>query len=62
MAVAVTLAMPEILVTAVVAESVALAPVVGAVNVTVAPATGLPLTSTTKAVSGVVKAEPTGEL
>lgn len=58
-AVTVTVAMPEELVVAVVAERVALAPLEGAAYVTVAPETGLPLWSTTSVDSAVVKTVPT---
>src|SRR5580698_5996086 len=62
LAVAVTVAMPEELVVAVAAESVALAPLAGAEYVTVAPETGLPLWSTTSVDNAAVKAVPTNVL
>jgi len=55
-AVAVTLATPEAFVTAVVAESAALAPVVAAANVTMAPLTGFPDRSFMVAWSELAKA------
>ena len=58
LAVAVTVATPEALVTAVAFDKVALAPEEGAVKVTVAPLTRFPLVSFTVAWSGVVKAPP----
>ena len=54
--VAVMLARPLASVTAVVAESVALAPLAGAVKVTVTPLTGLPSASATATTSGRAKA------
>ena len=59
MAVAVAVATPLAPVVAVAGVMVALAPVAGAVKFTDAPATGLPFASETRAVSGVVKVEPT---
>jgi hypothetical protein len=59
LAVAVMLAMPEALVVAVGLDNVALAPVEGAVNVTVTPLTGFPAASFTVACSAVGKATPT---
>ena len=58
LAVAVTLAIPEALVTAVAAESAALAPVTGPAKVTVTPLTGLFPASRTVTRRGVVKAVP----
>ena len=58
LAVAVTLAIPEALVTAVAAESAALAPVAGPAKVTVTPLTGLFPASRTVTRRGVVKAVP----
>ena len=58
LAVAVTVAIPEELVGAAVAESVALAPLAGAEYVTVVPETGLPLWSTTSVDNAVVKLVP----
>jgi hypothetical protein len=52
----VTLATPEALVTAVVAESEALAPLFAAANVTIAPLTGFPDRSLTVACSALAKA------
>jgi len=58
LAVAVTVAIPDAFVVAEVEESVALAPVAGAVYVTVAPETGAPAASTTSVESAVVNAVP----
>jgi hypothetical protein len=59
LAVAVTLARPEALVTAVVLDNVALAPLAGAANVTVAPDTGVPAASFTRACKALPNAVPT---
>ena len=59
---AVTLAMPEALVSAVAAERFAEAPVAGTTKTTVAPVTGLPEASLTKTASGSVKGELTAVL
>ena len=59
LAVAVTLATPDALVTAVMFDGVALAPVVGDAKVTVAPLTGSPNWSFTVACRAVRKAFPT---
>jgi hypothetical protein len=59
LAFAVTLATPEALVTAEAPDSTALAPLGGAVKVTVTPLTGLPLASLTVACSAVAKTVPT---
>jgi hypothetical protein len=59
LAVAVTLAWPEELVTAVVAPRTALAPLPGGAKVTVTPETGLPLASDTVATSGAANAVET---
>src|SRR5713226_7316372 len=58
LAVAVTLAMPDALVTAVGLDSVAPAPLAGGVKVTVAPLTGLPNVSLTVACRAIANAEP----
>jgi hypothetical protein len=52
--------MPLELLVAVAGESVALAPVAGALKLTATPATGFPLLSDIKALSGVAKAAPMG--
>jgi hypothetical protein len=54
-AAAVTLAVPEASVTAVVAERFAEAPLVGTTKATVAPGTGLPEASLTRTASGAAK-------
>jgi hypothetical protein len=59
LAVAVTVATPEALVTAVGLDRVALAPVAGAAKVTVTPDTGLPAESLTVACNAVGNAVPT---
>jgi hypothetical protein len=59
LAVAVTLATPEALVTATVLDSTALAPTGGAVNVTETPLTGFPFWSFTVACRALGKAAPT---
>lgn len=59
MAVAVTLATPEALVTAVRLDRVALAPLAGVVKVTVTPFTGLPSESSTVACNAFGKTPPT---
>src|SRR5579863_2254147 len=58
LAVAVTLATPALLVTAVPLDKTAPAPVDGGVKVTVAPATGIPLASFTVACSAFGNAAP----
>src|SRR5262249_59917488 len=58
-AVAVTLAMPELLVTAIIAERVAEAPVAGTMKTTVAPGAGLPEASLTWTASAAGKFELT---
>jgi hypothetical protein len=60
LAVAVTLATPEALVTAVGLERVALAPEGGAAKTTVTPDTGFPAEFLTVACSAVAKAVPNG--
>jgi hypothetical protein len=60
LAVAVTLATPEALVSAEELESTALAPIGGTPKVTVAPDTGFPAESFTVVCSAVAKAEPDG--
>src|ERR1700686_4377047 len=60
LAVAVTLAMPEALVTPVALDRVALAPVGGAAKVTVTPDSGFPAESFTVACRAVAKAVPKG--
>src|SRR5580700_3867895 len=60
LAIAVTLATPKTLVEAVLLDNTALAPLGGAVNVTVAPLTGLPPESMTVTWSGLAKGAPNG--
>ena|ERR1700674_4287699 len=60
LAVAVTLATPEALVSAEELDSTALAPISGTPKVTVTPDTGFPAESLTVVCSAVAKAEPDG--
>jgi hypothetical protein len=60
LAVAVTLATPEALVSAEELDSTALAPISGTPKVTVAPGTGFPTESVTVTCSAVAKAVPDG--